>query len=161
MMRCGMGGGGVVVDGSLVRGSTPDWGGPMARGESVRVRCVAATRMVSVVRRGREYELAALPATWDMKRLRFGVRVSSSNTMRLTGASAAAGASCARARVCVVRVARAHRGVCVRALRVCARATAARCLDLGSVLIPTSFTRVTPPPLARVGCRFGIMCGDV
>ena len=161
-MECRMVNGAVWGDWSLVRDSTPDWGGRMARGESVRVRCVAATRMVSVVWRGREYELAALPATWgDLTRYRFGVVLSSTNTMRLTGASAAAGASCARACVCVVRVARAHRGVCVRALRVCVLATGARCLDLGSVLIPTSFTRVTPPPRARVGCRFGIMCGDV
>ena len=87
----------------------------MARGESVRVRCVAATRMVSVVWRGREYELAALPATWgDLKRLRFGVELSSTNTMRLTGASAAAGASCARVCVCCTCRARTAACACVR-----------------------------------------------
>ena len=92
----------------------------MARGESVRVRCVAATRMVSVVWRGREYELFALPATWgDVKRLRFGVEVTSGNTMRLTGASAAAGASCARACVCCTCRARAPRRVRACVARVC------------------------------------------
>ena len=39
----------------------------MAPGESVRVRYVAATRMVSVVWRGRAYDLAALPATADIE----------------------------------------------------------------------------------------------
>ncbi len=119
VMACAMRDGAVWVDWSYVRGGTPGWGDRMARGESVRVRCVAATRMVSVVWRGREYELAALPATWDMTRYRFGVLVGVSNTMRLTGASAAAGASCARAHVCCTCRARAPRRVRACVARVC------------------------------------------
>ena len=66
----------------------------MAPGESVRVRYVAATRMVSVVVRGRSYDLAALPATADIAHMRFGVALYPGNSMRITGASA--GASCAQ-----------------------------------------------------------------
>ena len=66
----------------------------MAPGESVRVRYVAATRMVSVVRRGRAYDLAALPATAEIAHMRFGVALWDGNSMRITGASA--GASCAQ-----------------------------------------------------------------
>ena len=73
----------------------------MAPGESVRVRYVAATRMVSVVWRGRSYDLAALPATADIARMRFGVALWRDNSMRVTGASA--GASCAQAG-CVARL---------------------------------------------------------
>ena len=87
--------GAVWVNGARVRGSTPDWGVPMAPGESVRVRYVAATRMVSVVWRGRAYDLAALPATSDIAHMRFGVALDPGNSMRVTGASA--GASCAHA----------------------------------------------------------------
>ena len=67
----------------------------MAPGESVRVRYVAATRMVSVVWRGRAYDLAALPATADIAHMRFGVALYTGHSMRVTGASA--GASCAQA----------------------------------------------------------------
>ena len=66
--------------------------------EIVRVRYAAATRMVSVVRRGRSYDLAALPATADIAHMRFGVALvalSRGESMRVTGASA--GASCAQA----------------------------------------------------------------
>ena len=87
--------GAVWVNGALVRGSTPDWGARMAPGESVRVRYVAATRMVSVVRRGRSYDVVALPATADIAHMRFGVSLYPRNLMRVTGASA--GASCAHA----------------------------------------------------------------
>ena len=45
----------------------------MAPGESVRVRYVAATRMVSVVWRGWSYDMAALPAMADIAHMRFGV----------------------------------------------------------------------------------------
>ena len=76
----------------------------MAPGESVRVRYVAATRMVSVVWRGRTYDLAALPATADIAHMRIGVALYPGNSMRVTGASA--GASCAR-------------GLCCAALRAC------------------------------------------
>jgi hypothetical protein len=98
--------GDVWVNGALVRASTPDWGAPMAPGESVRVRYVAATRMVTVVSRGRAYDLAALPATADIAHMRFGVALSRAlilsrgNSMRVAGASA--GASCAQAG-CVAR----------------------------------------------------------
>jgi hypothetical protein len=99
-VACGMYYGAVSVNGALVRDSTPDWGARMAPGESVRVRYVAATRMVSVVWRGRAYDLAALPATADIAHMRFGVALGWGNSMRVTGASA--GASCAQAG-CVAR----------------------------------------------------------
>ena len=67
----------------------------MAPGESVRVRYVAATRMVSGVWRGRSDDLAALPAMADIAHMRFGVALWRGNSMRVTGASA--GASCAHA----------------------------------------------------------------
>jgi hypothetical protein len=97
---CGMYYGRVCVNGARVRGVTPDWGTRMAPGESVRVRYVAATRMVSVVWRGWSYDLAALPATADIAHMRFGVALWNSNSMVVTGASA--GASCAHAG-CVAR----------------------------------------------------------
>jgi hypothetical protein len=99
-VACGMYYGAVWVNGARVRGSTPDWGARMAPGESVRVRYVAATRMVSVVWRGRSYDLSALPATADIAHMRFGVALYPGNSMRVTGASA--GASCAQAG-CVAR----------------------------------------------------------
>ena len=99
-VACGMYYGRVCVNGARVRGVTPDWGTRMAPGESVRVRYVAATRMVSVVWRGRSYDLSALPATADIAHMRFGVALYPGNSMRVTGASA--GALCAQAG-CVVR----------------------------------------------------------
>ena len=92
---CGLYYGAVWVNGACVRDSTPDWGAGMAPGESVRVRYVAATRMVSVVWRGRSHDLASLPATADM---RFGVALWRGNSVRVTGASA--GASCAGVLCC-------------------------------------------------------------
>jgi hypothetical protein len=97
---CWMYYGGVWVNGARVRGSTPDWGVPMAPGESVRVRYVAATRMFSIVWRGRSYDLAALSATANIAHMRFGVALGRDHSMRVTGASA--GASCAQAG-CVAR----------------------------------------------------------
>ena len=99
-VACGMYDGAVWVNGALVRYSTPDWGARISPGESVRVRYVAATRMVSVVWRGRSYDLAALPATADIAHMRFGVALGRGNSMRVTGASA--GASSAQAG-CVAR----------------------------------------------------------
>ena len=99
-VACGLYGGDVWVNGALVRASTPDWGAGMAPGQSVRVRFVAATRMVSVVWRGRAYDLVALPATADIAHMRFGVSLGRDNSMRVTGASA--GALCAQAG-CVAR----------------------------------------------------------
>ena len=90
----------------------------MARGETVRVRYVAASRMVSVVWRGREYDLAPLPAAWDASTYRFGVVVGAGNKMRLTGASPA-GAPRARALRACGGVSRARRRVCARAFRAC------------------------------------------
>ena len=72
----------------------------MAPGESVRVCYVAATRMVSVVWRGRAYDLAALPATADIAHMRFGVALAPGNSMRVTGASAGARCKCIRVRMC-------------------------------------------------------------
>jgi hypothetical protein len=83
----------VWVNRARVRDSTPNWGDDMAPGESVRVRYVAATRMVSVVRRGLAYDLAALPATTDIAHMRFGVALDRGNSMCVTGASASARAS--------------------------------------------------------------------
>ena len=99
-VACGLFGGDVWVNGACVRGIPTDWGARIATGESVRVRFVAATRMVSVVWRGRSYDLAALPATADIAHMRFGVALYTGNSMRVTGASA--GASCAQAG-CVAR----------------------------------------------------------
>ena len=96
---CWMHSGGVDVNGAWVR-HIPDWGTPMAPGESVRVRYVAATRMVSVVWRGRAYDLAALPATADIAHMRFGVALPYGNSMRVTGASAGARRKCIRCRMC-------------------------------------------------------------
>ena len=89
-------GGSLWVNGARLRDGLPDLGGVMARGETVRVRYVAATRMVSVVWRGREYDLAPLPAAWDASTYRFGVAVRRRQKMRLTGVSPA-GAPRARA----------------------------------------------------------------
>ena len=72
----------------------------MSPGESVRVRYVAATRMVSVVWRGRSYDLAALPATSDVAHMRFGVALRHGNSMRVTGASAGARRKCFWCRMC-------------------------------------------------------------
>ena len=83
-VACGMYNGAVYVNGSRAR-YVPDWGTPMSPGESVRVRYVAATRMVSVVWRGRAYDLAALPATSDIAHMRFGVELGPGNSMRVTG----------------------------------------------------------------------------
>jgi hypothetical protein len=83
----------VHVNGAEVRSRTSDWGAHMAHGESVRVRYVAATRMVSVVWRGRSHDLAALPVTADIAHMRFGVALLPGNSMRVTGASAGARAS--------------------------------------------------------------------
>jgi hypothetical protein len=99
-VACGMCIGEVWVNGAAQRYSTPDWGARMAPGESVRVRYVAATRMISVVRRGLAYDLAALPATADTAHMRFGVALNPRNLIRVTGASA--GASSAHAG-CVAR----------------------------------------------------------
>ena len=84
---------GAVYFGARVFLSTPDWGARIAPGESVRVRYVAATRMVCVVWRGRAHDLAALPATSDIAHMRFGVALGFGNSMRVTGASAGARAS--------------------------------------------------------------------
>jgi hypothetical protein len=87
----------VSLDGSLVRGATPGLEvGLMAPGETLRVGYEDKTRMVSVERGGRSYDLCALPVDYDAFDYRFGVMVGRGNTVRLTGASEAAGV-CARA----------------------------------------------------------------
>ena len=88
----------VCVDRAVVRRATPGGGTPMAPGETVRVRYVAATRMVSVGWRGMDFELAALPTTWDAAHYRFGVILDNGTTMRLTGTSTAC-ACCGRQRL--------------------------------------------------------------
>ena len=125
-VACSMNHGGVILNGAWAVEKCPDWGPPMAPGESVRVRYVAATRMVSVVRRGRAYDLAALPATADIAHMRFGVELYTGNSMRVTGASA--GASCAQAG-CVARPC----GLVLRCsclLRLSQRTSSSRTCDL-------------------------------
>ena len=117
-VACGLFNGRVWVNGARVRDSTTDWGACMAPGESVRVRYVAATRMVSVVWRGRSYDLAALPATTDIAHMRFGVALDWVNSMRVTGASAGACRKCFRWRICGLVLAFPlcySRGVCLPA----------------------------------------------
>ena len=129
-VACGMCNGAVFVNGALVR-SIPDCRTTMAPGESVRVRYVVATRMVSVVWRGRAYDLAALPATADIAHMRFGVALGAWNSMRVTGASAGTCRKCFRWRICGLVLAFPlcySRGVCLPA---CAtqRTTSCRTCD--------------------------------
>ncbi len=80
----------VALDGAEVRRNM--WFGeePLARGETVRLRYVAATRMVSVVWRAREYELASLPAVYDLAHYRFGVQGVGATVRILAGSAAGA-----------------------------------------------------------------------
>jgi hypothetical protein len=87
VIRCVLVVGGVYVGGQTVRGSTRGWGAPLSPGETVRLRYVSATRMVSVVWRGVEHDISELPATVDVAHTRFGVAVSRGNAMRLVSAS--------------------------------------------------------------------------
>ena len=117
-VACGLFDGDVWVNGACVRGIPTDWGARIATGESVRVRFVAATRMVSVVWRGRAYDLDALPETADIARMRFGVALGGGNSMRVTGASADACRKCFRWRICGLVLAFPlcySRGVCLPA----------------------------------------------
>lgn len=61
----------------------------MEKGDIVRVRFVAATRMVSVVWDGEEHRIGALPTKWNAANYRFGVILGEGNTMRLVGSSLA------------------------------------------------------------------------
>jgi hypothetical protein len=88
-VACSMNHGGVILNGAWAVEKCPDWGPPMAPGESVRVRYVAATRMIAVAWRGRWYAMCELPATADIAHTRFGVILSAGNSIRLTGASTA------------------------------------------------------------------------
>jgi hypothetical protein len=88
-VACSMSHGGVILNGAWAVENFPDWGPPMAPGESVRVRYVAATRMIAVAWRGRWYAMCELPATADIAHTRFGVILSADNSIRLTGASTA------------------------------------------------------------------------
>ena len=91
-----MNNGGVLLARRLVGARVqPRLGGPMAPGERLRVRYVHAMRMVSVVRRGVSYELGALLA--GRSHTRFGVAVTASNAMRITGASTTCAPAPARA----------------------------------------------------------------
>ena len=113
--------GAVSVNGARVRDSTPDWGARMAPGESVRVRYVAATRIVSVVWRVRAYDLAALPATADIARMRFGVALVDGYSMRVTGASAGARRKCIRCRMCFWLLWSFHQVIHAARVFACAR----------------------------------------
>jgi hypothetical protein len=87
VVTCFLGTGSALVNGAPVRTRTPDWGDCMSPGDIVRVRYVTASRMVSVMRRGRAYELAALPTTADIAHMRFGVVLTYGNAMRVTEVS--------------------------------------------------------------------------
>ena len=150
VMTCWLGGGSLWVNGARVRDGPPDWGAGMARGETVRY--VDATRMVSVVWRGREHDLAPLPAEWDASTYRFGVAVYRGNKMRLTGVSPA-GAPRARARRACGNVSRARRRVCARAFCACP-GVLWRCLAAAGVM---RRLLTAPPLLARLTSRFLIL----
>ncbi len=89
-VACSVCDGKVWVNGAQAGESISDWGADMSPGESVRLRFVAATRMVSVEWRGRAYDLVALSATSHIAQMRFGVALTPGNSMRVTGASAGA-----------------------------------------------------------------------
>ena len=93
----------------------------MAPGESVRVRYVAATRMVSVVWRGRAYDLAALPEMADVAHMRFGVALAPGNAMRATGASAGARRNCFRCHMCCLFLLSFHHEFHAARVFACAR----------------------------------------
>ena len=166
-MACSMYDGAVWIKGAVMRGGPPIWGTPMSPGESVRVRYVAATRMVSVVWRGRSYDLAVLPATADIAHMRFGspcgstTRCASRARLRVRAASAS-GVACD---VC-------HCGVMFLTRRVCSRARATQhttsCRTCDSSFAPACCARRdVPAPPARAatswrGCasarRSGLSC---
>ncbi len=108
-VACLMYSGSVWVNGARVRGGLSARRTRMAPGESVRVHYVAATRMVSVVLRGRSYDLAALPATADIAHVRFGIALGRGNSMRVTGASAGARASASGVACAICRAALGRR----------------------------------------------------
>jgi hypothetical protein len=126
-VACELSGGTVWVNCTMMRLRPPDWGDLMAPGERVRLRFVEATRMVSIVWRGRAYDMAALPTTTNITHMRFGVALWVDQSMRITGASAGA-CSCACASVqllCYSRGAfhakRAQRSALPRAARAMRR----------------------------------------
>lgn len=96
----------VTRDGDTVREATHDWGARMKPGDIARVRYVAATRMISVLWRGRLHELAALPAGCDVAHTYFGVKFDRGARIRVTATSAERTAvlppgACLRERGCV------------------------------------------------------------
>lgn len=93
-VTCRMFDGAVFVDRTQVQAGPPEWGDGMAHGDVVRVRYAAATRMVSVVWRGRPFDIVALPAKVNIARTRFGVGLTTGNVMSVTGASNRAGRVC-------------------------------------------------------------------
>jgi hypothetical protein len=88
VISCNMCTGLVYVGAAAVRAGPPGWGAHMAPGERVRLRYVAAARMVSVVWRGEEHELLPLPAACDVSHYHFGALLTGGNSVRLTGTSA-------------------------------------------------------------------------
>jgi hypothetical protein len=92
-LECGLRDGWLMLDHHELRGSTSGWGDRITPGERVRMTFVAATRMVSVVWRGRPVVLAALPATHDIRVTRFGALVNPGNSVRITAASTAGASS--------------------------------------------------------------------
>ena len=116
----------VTRDGDTVREATHDWGARMTPGDIARVRYVAATRMISVLWRGRLHELAALPAGCDVAHTYFGVKFDRGARILVTATSAERTAvlppgACLRERGCVgifvwfVRV-RARVFVCIHCM---------------------------------------------
>jgi hypothetical protein len=125
-VSCRMYDGAVYVNGGCVR-LIIDWRDHLAPGESVRVRYVAATRMVSVVLRGRSYDLATLPATADIAHMRFGVAGWPGSSVRVMGAARSSGVACAVCD-CGGSTMLFTRRVCLRA-RATQRTTSCRTCD--------------------------------
>ncbi len=87
-MYCYLWDGAVYLDGGAVRGYTPGWGVEMARGETARVVFAAATRMLNLVWRGREIDLAPAPlSAAALGEYGFGVVRGVGNAMRVVAAS--------------------------------------------------------------------------
>ena len=113
---CRMWNGCVFLDRDSVRGRSAGWIRLFVR-ERVRLVYVAATRMVSVVRRGVSVDVVALPAAHDIAATRFGIALDDVNVARITCSSAGA---CVRA--CLRRV---HELWVLCSCVICARARCA------------------------------------
>ena len=90
-------------------------------GARMRLRYVRATRMASVVVRGAEVDMGVLPATADIAHIRFGVRLTRGNSVRIQDVSTAgtrARGARAASLVCIMAFVAFHR-VRFHALRAC------------------------------------------